>query len=176
MPELPPTTPRRGLSLSRWMLPHTHAWSRTQKVLIIAVSVVTPITLVALVYTYEREHPLPDASILVGNWEMTTPYAGNSSTFLRLDPEQSAAWHSGAWVRNDSSGQRDYSEMTWYAGGQYIYMRFPEGWPQIWQIIEIFPDELRLRHAKKDYVFKRWRDVSIYPINKAMGHFAQQSH
>ena len=48
------------------MLPYTHAWSRTQKVLIIAASFVAPIALVALVYTYEREHPLPDASILVG--------------------------------------------------------------------------------------------------------------
>ena len=56
---------------------------------------------------------------------------------------------------------QDYSEMMWYAGGQYIYMRFPEGWPQIWQIVEILPDELRLRHAKRDYVFKRWRDPGI---------------
>ena len=84
----------------------------------------------------------------------------NGSTFLRLDPEQTAAWHSGAWVRKDSSGQ-GYSEMMWYAGGQYIYMRFPEGWPQIWQIVEILPDELRLRHAKTDYIFKRWRDANI---------------
>jgi hypothetical protein len=40
-------------------------------------------------------------------------------------------------------------------------MRFPEGWPQIWQIVEILPDELRLRHANKDYIFKRWRDARI---------------
>jgi hypothetical protein len=143
------------------MFPHTHAWSRTQKVLIVAVSFVAPIAVVALVYTYERDHPLPDAGILVGTWEMTAPYAANSSTLLRLDPEQTAAWHRGAWVRNDSSGHQSYSEMTWYAGGQYIYMRFTEGLPQIWQIVEILPDELRLRHAKRDYVFKRWRDASI---------------
>jgi hypothetical protein len=43
----------------------------------------------------------------------------------------------------------------WYAGGQYIYMHFEEGLPQIWQIIQILPDELRLRHAKRDYTFKR---------------------
>jgi hypothetical protein len=143
------------------MLPSTHAWSRPQKLLIIVASFVAPITLVALVYTYEREHPLPNASILVGTWEMTASDGANSSTFLRLDPEQTAAWHSGAWVRNDSSGQEVDSEMMWYAGGQYIYMRFPDGWPQIWQIVEILPDELRLRHAKTDYIFKRWREANI---------------
>ena len=125
------------------MLPYTHAWSRTQKVLIIFASFVGQIALVALVYTYERDHPLPDASILVGTWEMTAPYVANSSTFLRLAPGQTAAWHSGAWVHNDSSRKQDYSDMMWYAGGQYLYMRFPDGWPQIWQIVEILPDELR---------------------------------
>jgi hypothetical protein len=95
-------------------------------VLIIAASFVTPIAFVTLVYTYVRDHPLPDASILVGTWEMTAPYPANSK-FLRLEPEQTAAWHSGAWVRNDSSGQQGYSEMMWYAGGQYIYMLLSRG-------------------------------------------------
>jgi|RhiMetdeSRZDD1v2_1073273.scaffolds.fasta_scaffold2808584_1 hypothetical protein len=137
------------------MFPYTHAWSRTQKVLIIAASFVAPIAFVALVYTYERDRPLPDASILVGTWEMTAPYGAHSSTFLRLDPEQAAAWHSGAFVGNESSGQQGYSEMMWYAGGRYIYMHFEEGSPQIWQILQILPDELRLRHARRDYTFKR---------------------
>ena len=48
-----------------------------------------------------------------------------------------------------------YSKMMWYAGGRYIYMHFEEGSPQIWQILQILPDELRLRHAKRDYTFKR---------------------
>jgi hypothetical protein len=86
------------------MLPHAHVWSRTQKVLIIAATFVAPIAFVALIYTYERDHPLPDASILVGTWEMTAPPVANRSTFLRLDPEDTVAWHSGAWVRNDSRG------------------------------------------------------------------------
>src|SRR4029453_7461195 len=97
------------------MLPQTHVWSRTQKVLIIAATFVAPIAFGALIYTYERDHPLPDASILVGTWEMTAPSVANSSTFLRLDPEDTAAWHSGAWVRNNSRGQQSYSAMTCYA-------------------------------------------------------------
>ena len=143
------------------MLPRIHAWSPAHKVLIVAASVVVPIAFVMLVYTYERDHPLPDASILVGTWEMTVPSGTDGLTLLRLDPKQGAAWHSGAWARHYTDGTQDSSEMTWYAGGQYIYMRFPEGWPQIWQIVEILPDELRLRHAKRDYVFKRWRDPGI---------------
>ena len=143
------------------MLPRIRSWSPTQKALIVAGSVVVPIAFVMLVYTYERDHPLPDASILVGTWEMTVPSSTDGFTLLRLDPEQSAAWHSGAWARHYTDRTQDYSEMTWYAGGQYIYMRFVEGWPQIWQIVEILPNELRLRHAKRDYVFKRWRDLGI---------------
>jgi|SRR4029453_4747700 hypothetical protein len=143
------------------MLTRTYAWSRTQKVLIIAASVIVPIALVAFVYTYERDHPLPDARILVGTWEMTAPSSTDSFTLLRFDPEQTAAWHTGAWARNYTDGKQGYSEMMWYAGGQYIYMRFLEGWPQIWQIVQILPDELRLRHAKRDYVFRRCRDPSF---------------
>ena len=85
---------------------------------------------------------------------MTAPYSKDSSTVLRLDPERTAAWHSGAWVRDPTAGE-GFSEMMWYAGGRYIYMHFEEGSPQIWEIIQILPDELRLRHAKRDYTFKR---------------------
>ena len=137
------------------MLPRIHAWSLTQKVLIVTAGVVAPLAFVALVYTYERSHPLPDGNILSGTWELTAPYNTDSSTVLRLDPERTAAWHSGAWVRYPAAGQQDYSEMMWYAGVRYIYMHFEEGSPQIWQIIQILPDELRLRHAKRNYIFKR---------------------
>ena len=143
------------------MLPLTHAWSRAQKCLLIAAVLIALAAFGTLVYSVERRYRPPDGNILAGTWEMTAPYSKDSSTVLQLDPERTAAWHSGAWVRNDSSGQPGNSEMMWYAGGQYIYMRFPDGWPQIWQIVGILPDELRLRHAKTDYIFKRWRDASI---------------
>ncbi|PYS66975.1 MAG: hypothetical protein DMF73_20445 [Acidobacteria bacterium] len=108
-----------------------------------------------MVYSVERRYRPPDGNILAGTWQMTAPYSKDSSTVLRLEPERTAAWHSGAWVRYPTAGQQGYSEMMWYAGGRYIYMHFEEGSPQIWQIIQILPDELRLRHAKRDYTFKR---------------------
>jgi hypothetical protein len=137
------------------MLPLTHAWSRAQKCLLIAAVLIALAAFGTLVYSVERSYSTPDSNILAGTWEMTAPYSKDSLTVLRLAPERTAAWHSGAWVRYPTAGQQGYSEMLWYAGGQYIYMHFEEGLPQIWQIIQILPDELRLRHAKRDYTFKR---------------------
>ena len=137
------------------MLPLAHAWSRTQKCLLIAAVLIALASFGTLVYSVERSYSTPDSNILAGTWEMTAPYSKDSLTVLRLAPEWTAAWHSGAWVRYPTAGQQGYSEMMWYAGGQYIYMHFEEGLPQIWQIIQILPDELHLRHAKRDYTFKR---------------------
>jgi hypothetical protein len=137
------------------MLPRTHAWSRAQKCLLIAAVLIALAALGTLVYSVERRYGPPDGNILAGTWKMTTPYRKDTSTVLRLDPEPNAAWHSGAWVRYPPAGQQGYSEMMWYAGGRYIYMHFEEGSPQIWQIIQILPNELRLRHAKRDDTFKR---------------------
>jgi len=136
------------------MLPLTHAWSRAQKCLLIAAVLIALAAFGTLVYSVERSYHPPDGNILAGTWKMTAPASTDSFTVLRLDPERTAAWHSGAWVRDPTAGQ-GFSEMMWYAGGQYIYMHFEEGLPQIWQIIQILPDELRLRHAKRDYTFKR---------------------
>ena len=134
------------------MLPLTHAWSPAQKCLLITTVLIALAAFGTLVYSVERSYRPPDGNILAGTWKMTAPVSTDSFTVLRLDPEPTAAWHRGAWVHYPKQG---YSEMMWYAGGQYIYMHFEQGLPQIWQIIQILPDELRLRHAKRDYTFKR---------------------
>jgi hypothetical protein len=137
------------------MLPLTRAWSPAQKCLLIAAVLIALAAFGTLVYSVEHSYHPPDGNILAGTWKMVAPASTDSFTVLRLDPEPTAAWHSGAWVRYPKAGQQGYSEMMWYAGGQYIYMHFEEGSPQIWQIMQILPDELRLRHAKRDYTFKR---------------------
>jgi hypothetical protein len=154
-----PKLAKKWSSNSHQMLTRAHPWSRTQKVLIIATTFVAVTAFVALAYSYERSHRLPDETILVGNWEMTTPITASSYTLLRLDPYD-AAWHGGAWLRRNRASEEleGYSDMSWYAGGSYIYMHLVDAPPQIWQIVEILPDELRLRHAKRDYIFKRSRD------------------
>jgi len=137
------------------MLPLTHAWSRAQKCLLIAAVLIALAAFGTLVQSVERRYRPPDGNILAGTWEMTRPIA-------RIAPPSCDSTRSGlqrgivelgfAILR---PGQQGYSEMMWYAGGRYIYMHFEEGSPQIWQIIQILPDELRLRHAKRDYTFKR---------------------
>ena len=148
------------------MVTRTHAWSRTQKVLLIGASAVALCGFVAFAYSYERSHRLPDESILFGTWQMTAPLDAHSSTILGLhdivglwDGKRHSYWHSGSWARYDTAEQLEgLSEMGWYAGGSHIYMRLvDEPLPQIWQIVDIGPEELRLRHAKRDYVFKRLR-------------------
>jgi hypothetical protein len=144
-----------GSAPSSLMFPRTHAWSRAQKCLLIAAVLIALAAFGTLVYSVERRYGPPDGNILAGTWEMIAPHSKDGSTILRLDPEWTAAWHRGAWVRCPTAGQQGHSEMMWYAGGRYIYMHFEDGLPQIWQIIQILPDELRLRHAKRDYTFKR---------------------
>jgi hypothetical protein len=138
--------------MSPQMLSLTHAWSRLQKWMIVVVALIGFTLLGAGVYAFERSHRLPSARILVGTWEITTPHPTDSSTLLRLDSD-----HNGVWVRNYTDGRQGYSEIAWFAGGQYVYMRLMEGWPQIWQIVAILPGELRLRHARQDYILKRVR-------------------
>src|SRR4029450_3867711 len=111
------------------MLPLTHAWSRAQKGLLIAAVLIALAAFGTLVYSVERRYRPPDGNILAGTWAMTAPYSKGSSTVLRLDPERTAAWHIGAWVRYSTAGQQGYSEMMWYAGGRYIYMHVEEGSP-----------------------------------------------
>jgi hypothetical protein len=66
-------------------------------------------------------------------------------------------WHNGSWSQYDAAKELEgVSGFAWYAGGSYIYMRVEnERLPQIWQIVQIGSEELRLRHAKRDDVFRR---------------------
>jgi hypothetical protein len=146
------------------MLTLTHAWSRTQKVLLVGAAILAIGAFVVFAYSYERSHRLPDESILFGTWQMTAPHddyvLGLHDIVGLWDGVRRDHWHSGSWAHSDPAKQIEgYSEMGWYAGGSYIYMRInDESLPQIWQIVDIRPEELRLRHAKQDYVFRRISD------------------
>ena len=146
------------------MLTLTHAWSRTQKVLLIAVAAAATAAFVSFAYSYQRSHRLPNESILFGTWQMTAPHddyiLGLHDIVGLWDGVRRDHWHSGSWIRSDAAKQMEgFSEMGWYAGGSNIYMRFVDDpMPQIWQIMDIGPQELRLRHSKQDYVFRRISD------------------
>jgi hypothetical protein len=146
------------------MLTRTHSWSPTQKVLLMAVTAVAITAFVSFAYSYQRSHRLPNESILFGTWQMTAPHdeyvLGLHDIVGLWDGVRRDHWHSGSWIRHDPAKQMEgFSEMGWYAGGSNIYMRFVDDpMPQIWQIMDIGPQELRLRHSKQDYVFRRISD------------------
>jgi hypothetical protein len=146
------------------MLTRTHSWSPTQKVLLIAVTAVAIAAFVSFAYSYQRSHRLPNESILFGTWQMTAPHdeyvLGLHDIVGLWDGVRRDHWHSGSWIRYNAAKQMEgFSEMGWYAGGSNIFMRIEgEPLPQIWQIVDIGSEELRLRHAKQDYVFRRILD------------------
>ena len=148
--------------------PYTHPWSRLQKALIVVATVTSLAAVAVASYSHHQSHRLPDENILFGWWQMIAPDDPQNRTILGLHEEtpvffgdRRAHWHVGAWTRADTSSNivEGYSDMSWYAGGPYIYMRLlDERQPRIWQIVHIGSEELRLRHADQDYVFRRLRE------------------
>ena len=144
--------------------PYTRPWSRLQKALIIAASVIVLGGFAVAAYSHHHSNRLPHESILFGTWQMTAPHEtytlGLYDVVGLWDGVRRSHWHDGSWVRHGAGPQLEgYSEMGWYAGGSNIYMRVrDERLPRIWEIIDIGPEELRLRYAKQDYVFRRIPD------------------
>jgi hypothetical protein len=88
-------------------------------------------------------------SALFGTWRITMPFGMDTTDWLALKSD-----HTFVWFISDGMRERVDSHGTWFAGGSYLYTRV-EGKQHIWQIMQILPDELRLRIAKQDYILKR---------------------
>jgi hypothetical protein len=132
------------------LTPSERNWSRRQKWLIIGVVALALIVGGALVSSYERYHRLPSDDVLLGTWQMTMPYGMDSTAWMTFPPKHAVILSSFS-----VAGYQIDSEGVWYAGGKYIYMGGETKPPVIWEIVEIRPNELRLRSAKQDYIFKR---------------------
>jgi len=144
------------------LFPRSHSWTRRQKRLIVGTVVLALVSFGTLIYAYERYFRGPSDSILVGTWEMTMPYGMDSATWVKLGPD-----HTAIWFSDSIAGYQEDFRSRWFAAGPYIYMRY-EGKRMIWQIIEILPDELRLRCAKQDFIFKRVTREPPQASNQAM--------
>jgi hypothetical protein len=140
------------------LFPRTHAWSPVQKWLIVGAAVCALIGASVLVYHFERDHRLPDDSILFGTWETRSNI---TTDWMTLKPD-----HTLVWSSYNGANTIDW-EGVWYAGGKYIYVG-GEGRPGIGEIIDVTPNQLRLRIAKQDIVFKRVASVPPEASNHAM--------
>lgn len=140
------------------LIPRTHTWSPVQKWFILGAVALALLGFGAGVYCYERYHRPPGDDVLFGTWEMTMPHGMDSSDWIALNKD-----HSFVWFTFGVGGERVSMRGTWFAGGSYLYTRV-EGKQDIWQIIQILPDELRLRIAKRDHIFKRDDQKSVPSI------------
>ena len=133
-------------------LQRAHSWSPLRKWLIVGVAVVFIALSSLAIYLFERFYGFPSDRILVGTWGTTFPGCmDNCETWVRFKSDHTAIWfsHSG-----DGIGFTEDFRMPWVKLGPYIFVRI-ERKRMIWEIIEMGPDQLRLRAAKTDHVFKR---------------------
>jgi hypothetical protein len=75
----------------------------------------------------------------------------NCAFWIRFNSDHTAICFSRS---GDGIGFTEDFRTPWVGLGPYIFMRI-ERKRMIWEIVEIGPDELRLRAAKTDYIFKR---------------------
>ena len=132
------------------MLTRTHAWSPAQKLLLVAAVIVCVAGFLSPVYTYERYYRGSDASVLFGTWQCTSgcqhplyyQFGSNHDVRILSDEDSSVVLARGRW----------------YAGGDFIYLRFLEPLPDskrailIYRIVDITPDQLQVRI---------WRDAEV---------------
>src|SRR4051812_10530742 len=84
-------------------------------------------------------------SALAGTWEITMPFGTDTHDWLALNKDHRFVWFVSAGTRETINDRG-----TWYAGGKQLYMRHEgDGKKYIWNIVEILPNELRLRYDKQ---------------------------
>jgi len=115
-----------------------------------------------LVYAYERYYRGPGQDALFGTWECT---AGCLSEhfYFRFDPNHNVE----AWAEED--GMRFAYRGRWYAGGDFLYLRFigddiPQKHPiTIWRIEDLTTTQVRIRSG--DITHTMLRVTSSSPRN-----------
>ena len=120
-----------------------------------SIQITTMICAAALLHACDSRTP---ESALIGTWEITMPFGMDTHDWLALSRD-----HTFTWFISDGTRERVDMRGTWFAGGSYLYMRV-DGKQHIWQIMQILPEELRLRIAKQDYILKRDDQKSIPSI------------
>ena len=146
----------------------THAWSLTRKSLLLATVLIAIIAFAALVYAYERYYRGPSDSVLVGTWQCTS--GCEYALYYQFGRDHNIQ------VMDDQDPSVVAVRGRWYAGGDFIYLRFfelPPGVQRtilIYHIVDITPDELRVRIWRDDPIrsYRRVHLDSTTASNQAM--------
>ena len=101
------------------MLPRTHPWSRRQKWVIIASSVVLLALAGVGIYVYERYYRGPSDSVLVGTWQIEDGCM-DCTHLVTLEPNHNAVGF-GDYLGREAI--LDYRG-RWYAGGELLVIRY----------------------------------------------------
>ena|ERR1051326_8648092 len=126
------------------LFPHSHAWTRRQKRLLVSSVAIAIVAFGALVYAYERYYRGPDDSFFVGTWRGTIDYTvdGIPATW-RLKPDHTFETDSEARGR-------------WHGAGEFLYLRsrcddawvsVPYDSVEIWHIDSMTRTELRMHDS-----------------------------
>ena len=152
------------------LMPRSHAWTRTQRRLILACCITGLGLSAAGIYNYERYFRGPSDAVFFGTWRDTTP-AIDSTAYYRFKPDGTFD------LIMDGMGSIDVMAVgKWYAGGRNIYLRLPlpeDGTPvrsYVWHIADISPDRIFIRetHNGAPVAWERVHDPLPIASNQAM--------
>ena len=113
----------------------------------------------ALVYGYERYCRGMREADLAGTWTRVDPEAGGGYYEFRRD---------GIIVMLDEDGQPTNIKGKWYAGGDFVFLRFPPSdflkrQLVVWHIVDVSRDQFRVRIWQDDRGLAVWRRMKPPP-------------
>jgi hypothetical protein len=135
------------------LLPRSRHWTPAQKVLALSGALLAIVAFSGLVYSYERYHRGPSDSVLFGTWQCIE---GCYPFYYQFTPDHNVQIL-------DDENKSVLLKGRWYAGGDFIYVRFEQKEIElprdilIWRIEDIKPDEFRARIWKGEpiRIYKR---------------------
>jgi hypothetical protein len=147
------------------IFPRSHAFTLSQRLLIVGGAFLAVGLLCAFVYAYERYYRGPTESVFYGTWEIEG--CMDCTAFLTLTPTHKVISFT------DSLGSRDNPSFSgrWYAGGELLVIHYDtpeESQSVILRILDITPNTLRLRVSGSEVVWRRSDRVPPQSSNKSL--------
>jgi hypothetical protein len=154
------------------LFPFTRVWTRRQKGLIVSSVVLALASFGALIYGFERYYRGPSESALCGTWRF------ERDRYVEFMPD-----HKFSVFERAGEPDTMIVKGRWYAGGKFLYMRFPPNFRSdgsifdIWHIDHISAEEIHVRYWQDGmtHVFHRVDSVATRASNHAMERTADRS-